>query len=306
MPIYFLPHKKIDFTKWDTCIQQAYNALPYAFSWYLDAVTFDAWDALVLDDYKAVMPLPYNRKLFGFKQIYQPFFAQQLGVFSIKQLTEKELQDFVQQIPKSYWRINTQLNTQNQFYAPQGFELQEKSNYILALDKSYNDIRGGYSKGLKYNLKQASKHELRYEKIDIARFIRFYEAHPTVEGRAYNQKLIQLLHRLLYKIESHKMGHSRAAFSKEGKLIAAFFCLSYKNRNIYLQARSSAEGKQKKAMPFLLDFLIQQLAEVETEAIFDFEGSSIPNLAKFFRSFGAKEELFYSLKKEGAQRPLSL
>ena len=55
MPIYYLPYQQIDKEKWDACIAQSSNSLIYACSFYLEALS-ENWDALVLDDYEAVMP----------------------------------------------------------------------------------------------------------------------------------------------------------------------------------------------------------------------------------------------------------
>jgi hypothetical protein len=61
-------------------IARSFNGIVYAYSWYLDIVS-PGWDALVKDDYKSVMPLTWRKK-YGIKYLYQPFFTQQLGVFS--------------------------------------------------------------------------------------------------------------------------------------------------------------------------------------------------------------------------------
>jgi len=39
------------------------------------------WDALVEDDYTAVMPLPWKKK-YSFRYVYQPLNCQQLGIFT--------------------------------------------------------------------------------------------------------------------------------------------------------------------------------------------------------------------------------
>ena len=49
-----LENKAIDKPKWDALIAECGNI--YAYSWYLDIV-HPGWDALVDDDYQAVMPL---------------------------------------------------------------------------------------------------------------------------------------------------------------------------------------------------------------------------------------------------------
>ena len=59
--IELVPYEQIDRKKWDTCIHFAVNGLPYAYTWYLDAVS-EYWDGLVYGDYEAVMPLTWNKK----------------------------------------------------------------------------------------------------------------------------------------------------------------------------------------------------------------------------------------------------
>src|ERR1700692_3437990 len=78
--IHYLKHNAIDKRRWDEAIDRAFNGMIYAKSWYLDIVS-PQWDALVSDDYRAVMPLTWRRK-FGVYYLYQPFFTQQLGVFT--------------------------------------------------------------------------------------------------------------------------------------------------------------------------------------------------------------------------------
>ena len=110
--IQFLEHKNIDKKKWDDCIQHASNGIVYANSWYLDIVS-PGWNALIADDYSTVFPLTWKKK-YGFYYLHQPFFTQQLGVFSNqKNITEKTIQEFLDAIPGQYRLIEIQLNTEN-------------------------------------------------------------------------------------------------------------------------------------------------------------------------------------------------
>ena len=79
--IRFVNRNQIDVEKYNYCIEKAIQSRIYAYAWYLDIVA-DNWSVLVLDDYDAVMPLPWKIK-YGIKYITQPFFTQQLG-FSIQ------------------------------------------------------------------------------------------------------------------------------------------------------------------------------------------------------------------------------
>ncbi|MDA9093212.1 hypothetical protein N9J92_05085, partial [Polaribacter sp.] len=61
--IHIIERKDLDVDKYDACIADSVQSRIYAFSWYLDVVT-DNWDILILNDYEAVMPLPWKQKYF--------------------------------------------------------------------------------------------------------------------------------------------------------------------------------------------------------------------------------------------------
>ena len=80
--IRYLTHNQIDKQRWDDCIEKSPDGIVYAWSWYLDVV-HPSWEALVEDDYEAVMPLTGNKK-FGVNYLFQPFFTQKFGTFERK------------------------------------------------------------------------------------------------------------------------------------------------------------------------------------------------------------------------------
>ena len=106
------------------CVANSFNRLIYGFSWYLNVVC-DDWDALVYNDYEAVFPLP-KRKKWGIDYIYQPFFCQQLGVFSQKEVA---IESFLNCIPKQIKYLELNVGSSNSFV------VKENSNYELAIVK---------------------------------------------------------------------------------------------------------------------------------------------------------------------------
>ncbi|MEM6725303.1 MAG: hypothetical protein AAF598_14780 [Bacteroidota bacterium] len=94
MEIRYLKRDEIDQLKWDSCVHYANNGQVYGYTWYLDNVAED-WDGLVEGDYESVFPLVWNSKIFGIKQLYQPFLSQQLGLFSVNLLSKARLQTFI-------------------------------------------------------------------------------------------------------------------------------------------------------------------------------------------------------------------
>ncbi len=55
-----LKRKEIDEQKWNALIQTSVQSLPYALSYYLDAVA-ENWEAIVVGDYEASMPFVWLR-----------------------------------------------------------------------------------------------------------------------------------------------------------------------------------------------------------------------------------------------------
>ena len=58
----YIKRKELNVSKYDACIENSVQEKIFGFSWYLDIVA-DQWDVLVLDDYKAVMPIPWRKKI---------------------------------------------------------------------------------------------------------------------------------------------------------------------------------------------------------------------------------------------------
>ena len=106
--IQYIKRKNIDVAKYDACIANSIQSRIYAFSWYLDIVA-DNWDVLVLDDYKAVMPIPWRKK-FGIKYTYTPLRVLELGIFSTEEVHEIQ---FVEKLKKYYKFIHLRLNYHN-------------------------------------------------------------------------------------------------------------------------------------------------------------------------------------------------
>ena len=109
--IKHLTRKELDITKYDHCIAKACNTRIYAHSWFLDIVC-DDWDVLIIENYKAVMPLPKRKKI-GINYIYLPPWVQQLGIFSKDIITASLIDEFIKGIPKKFKMIDVFLNSEN-------------------------------------------------------------------------------------------------------------------------------------------------------------------------------------------------
>ncbi len=300
--IKYLPHQQIDRDKWDRCIAQSTNGMVYAFSWYLDRIT-EQWDALVFGDYLYVMPLPCNRK-WTIHYIFQPFFTQQLGVFSAFPIDQEMVNSFLHAIPSKFKLVEMKLNEQN-LPSSESFNIQSHRTFHLQLLNSVADLRAGYNQNTRRNLKQSTQNGLHVSSLfNIDEFIDFTQANLSSKIPQLKKYHLANLKRLIGYALYHRHGELLGVFGTENQLLAATFFIWDAQRVIFLTASSSAEGTDKKAMFLLIDQFIESRAG--QALILDFEGSEIPGIARFYRGFGATEQLYFSVRKNRLPFPLRL
>ncbi|MBI3883191.1 MAG: hypothetical protein HY305_02995, partial [Sphingobacteriales bacterium] len=153
MSIRYFTNKEIDKHKWDNCISNASNGLIYGYSFYLDIMAKN-WDAIILNDYEAVLPLTWNKK-YTFYYLYQPFFMASLGVFG-NNLSAIIVNEFLLSIPKKFKYWDFYLNHSNRFTLTD-FTLYERMNYVLDLNNSYDNLFSRFRENIKRNIKKTEK-----------------------------------------------------------------------------------------------------------------------------------------------------
>jgi hypothetical protein len=284
----YLRHSDIDYEKWDQCIGKAPNSRVYAASWYLDRSAV-VWDALVWGDYEYVMPLPVKKK-FGISFLYQPLYCQQLGIFPPAP-AETSLEFYVE-IARRFRHTDMQLNA---FNRPQKqldqIHFSPRKNYLLLLNTSYDAIISSYSKNTHRNIAKASNNRLNYvEGITLEEFFSLKQKNLVVK---IPRKTIQKLKSIIAYSQFKGFGEIAGVYSPGNVLCAAVFFLRWKDRIIYMNAVSSAEGKELRAMFFLIDRFLESCSD--KNLTLDFEGSMIPGVARFFEGFGATPETYYRM-----------
>lgn len=288
--IKYLQNKEIDKAKLDACIFHASNGLIYSYSFYLDAMS-KHWDALVLGDYEAVMPLTWNKK-YGFYYLYQPAFTASLGVFG-KDLTEMLVGDFIQAIPAKFRLVEISLNRGNIFSVPTGFFIL-RSNYILTLNKPYDELYKSYRDNHKRNVNKAFqlgcsiKKEIAVDEIMQLNKEQLQHIDGTKpEDYSNFKKLYEFL-------KSRGQANTYAIIDLNNKVLASAVFFFSHNRAYYIMAGNHPDGKTIGASHALIDAFIKDHAG--QNLILDFEGSDIRNLAFFYKGFGATEEIYPAIR----------
>lgn len=276
--IRYLLNHAIDKCKWNKCIDEAKNGSVYPYSFYLDHMS-GQWDALVLGDYEAVMPLTWNKK-YGVHYLYQPFLTASLGVFG-KHVDANLLQNFLIQIPKKfrYWDIS--LNHGNLF-SLQTFDLFERMNHVLKLNLNYDDILNRYRGNVRRSINRAFESGCTVHKnIEVGQVIRLsMEQLKNVSG-IREQGFIRFRN-LYHYLESHNRAVTYGIISARGQLLASGIFLFSHKRAYYILAGNHPDGRTIGASHALIDAFIRDYAH--QDICLDFEGSDISRIA-FFQKF---------------------
>jgi len=283
--IKYLTRNQLDVEKYNHCISKAFNSRIYGYSWYLDAVC-DAWDILVKNDYQTVMPLP-KRKKYGVPYIYQVPWAQQLGLFSLAEIEESTITAFIHAIPKKFKLIDIFLNSKNNFSSK---HLKLRTNYILALDTDFKTLKNNFNS----NRKRVCKINFDGFRIDkkgnTKAFLAFYK----------NQESNYKTHKDTFeKLQKLVLLNSSAIHIwnvyRDNRIIASLCWLKDLNRITYLAPIAIAEAKKENIPTFIINEIIKE--HENSNYILDFEGSMIKGVAQFYKSFGAKKEIYSQYKK---------
>ena len=197
-------------------------------------------------------------------------------------------------IPKRYVWVDVFLNANNIVNKTARGRYQK--NLILDLNKSYEEIYNGYNKQTQRNLKKAKKTNFSYfghENPEM--LLNLFKKNKGKDLNSLNEKhyskMLQIMHVLLHK----NLGYMHGLYVEPNHMCAAIFFMEWKGRVTFLFSATDDLGKQNQAMTKILDeFFIMQSGK---SMLFDFEGSSIPNLARFYKGFGAIEENYFNYQR---------
>lgn len=292
MEIRFVAHKEIDFQKWNACIKQSQNGLIYGMAEYLTSMC-EWWDALILEDYQAVMPLTRRTK-WGIDYLYQPSFVQQGGVFG--NINEIILEAFLSKSKQLFKFGEIHLNYKNQL--PKSIS---KKNQIIHLHHPYTTLIESYSNHTKRKIDQARNRKTVYQQIDPIQNIDAYEKRlgsrtPHVTKNIYDRLI-------MFCQENPKHCISRGLFL-DGTLASSITALKDDKRIYILTPVNHNAEKYSFTSHALIDQLMNEFSE--QDLILDFEGSDIPGVFTFNESFGAIIEPYYFYRWNRLPWPIHL
>ncbi|RYY70364.1 MAG: GNAT family N-acetyltransferase [Chitinophagaceae bacterium] len=288
----YIEQADIDKKKWDSCILQAANGLVYSTSLYLDMMA-DNWDAVILNDYEAVLPLPWRKK-WGISYVYPPAFTQQMGITAQEAVSQQIFDQFIAAIPAKFRYLEMNLNNANRI---NGDSMTARKNYLLDLGEEYSTLQKNFSRSASRNIKQALNTGISVSENVKVREVFELHRHRFKEEIGFSindyDKFLALLEAFTKRGSCYCIG----AENKEGQLIAGSIYIIYKSRLYFVINGNTEESLQVGATHLLMDHTIRSFSA--QNYILDFEGSDHPSFARFYEQYGANGEnyFFYSLNR---------
>jgi len=297
--IHTINAQDIQRDKWDTCVLQSDNAVIYATSWYLDHMA-DNWTGFVLNDYEAVMPIPWRTKM-GIRYCYAAPFIQQLGWFypaniaGVGEAFIEQLFAFVKYGGYAF-NYNNIVNVE---------DATQHINYVINLAPPHETIKNNYNEDAVNNLRKASKLNLSYGTGSSELSIQNYRYHygdrlPNVSEKDYAN-----FAGLTALLEKKQQCFARTVVDKNsGNLLSIALFLKDAKRLYNIMNSTTDDGRKKAANHFLLDNVLKEFAG--SGLVFDFEGSDIPGIKNFYEKFGAVNQPYQKLMFNHLPFPLKL
>lgn len=278
--------------------------------WWLDAVVgTDRWDvALVFKDGEIIASMPYIIKnRFGLQLCTLPELTQYLGPWIkpsqakyAKMLGQQKdiMTDLIEQLPGfDYFLQNWDYKQTNwlPFYW-KGF--QQTTNYTYVIDdmSSLDLVWSNFQEKTRWEIKKAeNRHNLKFlDNPSIEDFIQ-------LNRKVYERKNIKIPHNEQTLINLDKACAQRntrkifIAVDEDGKHHAGVYIVWDKNSAYYLLSGSDPELRNSGATSLCLWKAIKFASTVTKE--FNFEGSMMEPVERFFRGFGGKQRLVFTVSK---------
>lgn len=281
------------------CVRYAGELPVFYQSWYLDAACSDGdWDAAIYTKGGHIMGVwpYYHKRRYGLAYITMPPLTPCMGPvyhiddglsLSTRYAQEKEiLQALHDQLPSTH--LTTVYRPPGEMSSlllrQVGYEIHRR--YTYRIDLRTDDPKTGISSNQSAAIKKASDtYELRIDER--------CDDHLELNAATYRRQGIfcpygdSLFRKIDSTLQQHEARTILVALDASGASRASLY-LIHDQRTVYLMAIGSDDiGRSDGAIAWLIAQALERFSA--SHEIFDFEGSMIPRIERFFRSFGGEQ-----------------
>jgi lipid II:glycine glycyltransferase (peptidoglycan interpeptide bridge formation enzyme) len=277
--------------------------------WWLDQVCGkDSWDVAVIENNgEIIASFPYfiKKKLF-FKLLTMPPLTQRLGIWikypeNQKNTTRLEfekdiIQELIKKLPMfSFFKqnFNTSFSNWLPFYWD-NFKQTVNYTYVIEDLKDHERVFSDFRQNVKTYIRKAEKILKVYESDDIEQF---YKLNKLTFDRQkmripYSLEFLKKLDTACRDNNCRKIFFAR---DNESRIHGAVYIIWDKNCAFNLLSGIDPEFKNSGANSLLIWEAIKFASTVTGK--YDFEGSMIESVERFFRAFGAVQKEIFNISK---------
>lgn len=279
--------------------------------WWLDAVAPDAWSEVVVkkgEHLTARMPYVLSRK-YGLTSITRPSLTPTLGPWhrrtgakSAKRLREEKdnIESLLEQLPPHH-RCSINCNPALVNVLPfhwADFHLTVKYTYRLPDLTDLDAIWKGFATNIRSDIRKAQKQVTVEHDLGTKPFLETYAKTFARQGQQTPISL-EFLDRLDGVLARQGKRQQFFAVDKQGRIHAAIYLVWDKRCAYYLLGGGDPKLRNSGATSLLVWSAIQHAA-TRSQA-FDFEGSMLEPVERFFRAFGAVQTPYYQVSRNNSR-----
>lgn len=275
-----------------------YNSL-FQTEWWLEAVAPNQWDAVIVkkgNEVAARLPF-FIEKKYGFTALTQPPLTPTLGPWL--RATDAKYSKQLSAQKELIWELLDKLPPHNLFsqslhpsitnWLPfywRGFEQTTRYTYILDDLSNLDAIWESFSEQARRNIRKAQGKVTVKTGLDVERFLDINEKTFLRQQKKlpYSRELVKRIDTAARSRNASQIFHAEDSM---GKTHAAIYILWDEKSAYYMMGGEDPELRNSEASSLLMWHAIQFASNMTR--VFDFEGSMIQPIERFFRSFGAKQ-----------------
>lgn len=259
----------------------------YQNDWWLNAVCGDNWDVIFSDDSNAAFAYPVKKK-YGLKLIQMPMLTLGLGA-----LPTQKTQELIAKIP-AFDLLDLYFLSGIKTLDVKGFKQNVRHSYRLHDISNTEKVFADFSSSTRQQIRKAEKTVSVSESSDIEILYKMISDTFKRQGKKtpYTLAYVKNINEACVKNKARKI---LIAKDKEGNIHGACFLAWDKQTAYYVMGGSDPRFKSSAAYSLLMWEAIKEASKHAKE--FDFCGSTIPSIAKFFSGFGGEPVPYFHLKK---------
>ncbi|HXB41140.1 MAG TPA: GNAT family N-acetyltransferase [Bacteroidia bacterium] len=259
----------------------------YQNDWWLNAVCGDNWDVVFTGDNSAAFAYPLKKK-YNLKLIGMPMLTLGLGALPIQKTEE-----LIEKIP-AFDLFDLYFISGIKAFDLKGFKQNIRHSYHLKDISDLEKVFANFSSSTRQQIRKAEKKITVNESADIEMLYKMVSLTFKRQGKKtpYTLTYVKNINEACGKNKVRKI---LVAKDEEENIHGACFLAWDKQTAYYIMGGSDPKFRSSAAYSLLMWEAIKEASKHTKE--FNFCGSTIPSIAKFFAGFGGEPVPYFHLKK---------